>query len=469
MLKEDHSIPFDIVQRDAEMMMEPYSGLNSLSRNSTPRKRRISSVKKLYYNYSDINNRTADSTDSTDTASGGIGVYAFNFEDENNQSSGFALVSGDERVPGVLSSSPEGELTEEITNPGEAVFMSRVPEYIDRQVEEYQNLEEAVLPLALEKIESENGFDAMDNAEGTNDDFSEYVPDGNKRAWGMNYFISVSYGQWEFISKIDPIVKVHWGQDDPYNDLVPLYCPKDSDQAPTGCAATAIAQIMSSHQYPLSYMTGPSYNYHSIDWNGLLSDIWTILISPQLRSQIAHLFLKIGILTGMDYGCGGSKASIDDAKYCFNQMGYETSSVRSYDINSVFTSLSNQRPVYIRGCAIEKKERHGWWIFSWTTTDHDGCHAWVIDGYLQKRRPVSIYLNAYKNGKLSRYAVQSYYQTQTYVDCNMGWDGDKDGWYISGGFDTNKGPINPYLNRSTTGTEGDFQFDLKILPDIRPR
>ena len=48
---------------------------------------------------------------------------------------------------------------------------------------------------------------------------------------------------------IKPMVETKWGQDTPYNN----YCPTiGKTNAPTGCIATAMAQIMNYHQYPAS-------------------------------------------------------------------------------------------------------------------------------------------------------------------------------------------------------------------------
>ena len=46
---------------------------------------------------------------------------------------------------------------------------------------------------------------------------------------------------------VKPLIKTHWGQNDPYN----LFCPMDGEnRSVTGCVATAMAQLMYYHQYP---------------------------------------------------------------------------------------------------------------------------------------------------------------------------------------------------------------------------
>ena len=53
-------------------------------------------------------------------------------------------------------------------------------------------------------------------------------------------------------------VPVQWGQYVPYN----LYCPTGM---PTGCLATALAQVMAYHKYP------SSYNGYNFNWTLMLS------------------------------------------------------------------------------------------------------------------------------------------------------------------------------------------------------
>lgn len=60
---------------------------------------------------------------------------------------------------------------------------------------------------------------------------------------------------------IEPLLKSHWGQSAPYNIMTPYV---SGVHAPTGCVATAMAQIMYCHQYPARATTTiPSYTSSS--------------------------------------------------------------------------------------------------------------------------------------------------------------------------------------------------------------
>ena len=49
---------------------------------------------------------------------------------------------------------------------------------------------------------------------------------------------------------IEPLLKTSWGQDTPYNNLCPTERENKKAIYPTGCVATAMAQVMYYHQYP---------------------------------------------------------------------------------------------------------------------------------------------------------------------------------------------------------------------------
>ncbi len=64
-----------------------------------------------------------------------------------------------------------------------------------------------------------------------------------------------------------------------------------------------------------------------------------------------------------------------------------------------------------------------------------------------------------------------------YPLCNMGWSGDKDGYYLSGAFDTSNGPAEywyPYgqskSNKeiySKEGTPKNYQYEVNAVVGIR--
>ena len=110
---------------------------------------------------------------------------------------------------------------------------------------------------------------------------------------------------------IEPLLEgVCWGQTEPYNNLCPLV---SGYKTPTGCVATAIAQIMYKHQYPVQGKGSHSYKTNSYklslsadfgatayDWTNMLPD-YTGAYSEEQATAVATLMSHVGIAVDMDY------------------------------------------------------------------------------------------------------------------------------------------------------------------------
>jgi hypothetical protein len=138
----------------------------------------------------------------------------------------------------------------------------------------------------------------------------------------------------------------------------------------------------------------------------------------------------------------------------FKKMGYKTPSpVSGYDLSVIKSSINNGRPVLIGGYDTRthyiRTYYFLWWVVRTEEWDsYSGGHEWIIDDYSTRTRSL------YFAGFTLRYPVE-------YVHCNIGWGGQKDGWYLSGSFDVNNGP-----QTRSVGTDNFYQFELEILPNV---
>lgn len=88
---------------------------------------------------------------------------------------------------------------------------------------------------------------------------------------------------------VEPLLSTIWGQLEGYNDLAPnLGCTGDG-RAPTGCVATAMAQVMKYHEFPNNY-----------NWDNM-PDLWGTM-------ETARLMRDVGDAVDMNWGCNGSGA-----------------------------------------------------------------------------------------------------------------------------------------------------------------
>ena len=177
---------------------------------------------------------------------------------------------------------------------------------------------------------------------------------------------------------IAPMLDCQWDQWSPYNDQ----CPND---CPTGCVATAMAQIMYYHKWPKqTTKTIPSYTSYTnrffipsievtnIDWDNMLPT-YDNSSSEESRKAVSTLMKLCGAAVNMDYESSGSGAYIDHSVFA-DYFGYE----RGFDLNEkdysldkwnniIYEEIKNKRPVLYTGAPK-------------LICDGD-LHALVVDGY----------------------------------------------------------------------------------------
>lgn len=188
------------------------------------------------------------------------------------------------------------------------------------------------------------------------------------------------------LTPVAPLLgRIAWDQNAPYNLFCPLYI--GNYRAATGCAATAMAQIMRYHKYPETGHGTHSYTptwYEGIgtltvdysqshyDWE-LMKEQYATDTDPESPEAIAvaSFMRDCGVAINMEYGPQSGANSIDWCEAITDHFGYSPSVAyrqRSlYDGNEwnriIRDEISAGRPVYVTGFTAE------------------GGHAFVFDGY----------------------------------------------------------------------------------------
>ena len=126
---------------------------------------------------------------------------------------------------------------------------------------------------------------------------------------------------------VDPLMTSIWNQSDPFN----LYCPGEgNNKTPTGCVATAIAQVMHYWKYPEHGTGYHEYNYANntdtnfnwqygtlsadfentyYDWDNMPDTLLPSSDSAQIKA-VATLNYQCGVALDMLYAPGGSMAFV---------------------------------------------------------------------------------------------------------------------------------------------------------------
>ncbi|MBR5093064.1 MAG: C10 family peptidase [Bacteroidales bacterium] len=178
-------------------------------------------------------------------------------------------------------------------------------------------------------------------------------------------------------SEVGPLLNTVWGQSwsndgidtNAYNYYLEAHPSWFCTHYPAGCVAVAMGQVMYYWKTPLLSKELPK----QFDWCNMTSKLdYNSSTYETNRNAIAYLLQRCGISVDMDYGCGGSSASLSDGRDAMVDDFHYSEDARFYRRNDMpnewITKLKNHIdwgfPVIYRG---EDRYENG--------------HAFVCDGY----------------------------------------------------------------------------------------
>jgi len=250
----------------------------------------------------------------------------------------------------------------------------------------------------------------------------------------------VDAGEWTAVAPIsDERGYVMWNQDSPFNDLCPEY--EIGKRAPTGCVATAMAQVMFYHKWPEKGTGSHTYSPAVLAGNTLTADFgnteyrWDAMIpyyAPGLsatgfseyesRAAVAELMLHCGVAVDMVY--------------------YSQSGATDYDVPPALVNYFG----YDRGLAYRKREHYS--TRDWLRVIHDELEA---------GRPVLAYGRSASGGHAY---VFDGMDEQGFIHVNWGWGGMSNGYF-------NTSALTPPA-QGIGGSDGGFNYSQRIITGIRP-
>lgn len=460
---------------EARYEAEELAGLLDLNGQQlkTGQKRTIESMKVV----SKSNMKTKSAIDGEEVLPDTL-AYIFNYAEEN----GFTLIAADQRIKEpVLAYSTSGNMNNEyIDNPGLAVFLENAAEYIFDQIKQAEHIRDSLLQVFSERYKASYVIE-------TKAIIDEPVllpePGDNIRTYEL------AVGNWEVIGNVGPLLPVEWGQGEPFNDLVKnrLSC----GTVPTGCVATAVAQIMAYWKYP------QSINNITLDWN-VLNDYsgqyynranryknWVDKMdnaADHIKYQVAHLMRMIGENSGMKYECKSSGAKTYKGRDYLRSVGYQGGEESKWNFDAVLSSLDARRPILMRGDRTFKYINVLGQKIGWT----ENGHAWVVDGYLKRRQKMQIVVEYWprpqelRPGELPKKELpiietSYYYRYSRLAHMNWGWGGNYNGYFAEGCFDSRSQNVpsnmkseesDYYDNSEDGGSEGEYKYNNKIYINI---
>lgn len=202
---------------------------------------------------------------------------------------------------------------------------------------------------------------------------------------------------------VEPLVTTKWNQDAPFNNFAPEYTDDNNNtqRCATGCAATAMAQIMKFHNWPEQGVGHYSYEHqsfgtissnfseHVYDWSNMIDRYNNGEYSNVQADAVALLMKDCGVSLNMNYGpvSGASIYSYSPAfknYFRYSSRTVNRSGCETAEFTKIITDeLQEGRPIIYCG------------------TGEDGGHAFVVDGY----------------------------DTNYFLHVNWGWGGYSDGYF----------------------------------------
>lgn len=200
-----------------------------------------------------------------------------------------------------------------------------------------------------------------------------------------------------------PFLRTAWNQGDPYNLKSPMI---NGRRSPSGCVATAFAQIFYHYQYPAAGQGSHSYLWqgttlaadfnHPYNWDQMLLDYQTTSATPEQEEAVAQLMYDVGVAFEMDYAMMGSGAYATDALTVlprFFKYADEIKAIERSEVGGDEQWFDIARQQVDNGLPV-----------AFSIYNDDSGHEVVIDGY-----------------RIS--------QGATTFHINMGWGGSYDGYY----------------------------------------
>ena len=301
--------------------------------------------------------------------------YLFN----DARGNGFVLVAGDDAMGQILAYSDEQPLDTLQDNPGVQYLMAAYRQY----------------------------FSAIQHKE---------IPSSTPSA-GLGYFSAKARGKNKNSSKsvVKPVYRMLeslWGQQSPYNLLMPEFAQGKDDliKAPTGCVATALAQLMYYHKWPIqgtgsqyyttrtkSLTLAADFSSSHYDWESMSQRYKATDITSVGAKAVSILMRDAGYACEMNYTINVSGAfSSTAAKALEQNFGYDAVLLRQKKmgkddfIQTLREEIRSGYPLYLAGS--EQGQPAG--------------HAWVVDGYdANGLFHMNFGWNGLANGYYSLYAI----------------------------------------------------------------
>jgi hypothetical protein len=431
----------DDIKSSLLLLLEKDSNARSIASNNYT----ITEDKSMTYTVSSDETSESTARSARVASYDSINFYIFDITNSQNNTEGYALTCDDRRIGEVLALVENEPFKEDISDdPFLQMIYDNIELYVTNTVVTWNSLTDEDLQTAQENMTSESTDRSTYTSVVTSGDYT--------------------YSDWVVNSgNFNNIISTNWNQSGVYNDGIEAVY---GENYYTGCATTAIAQILAYNEHPETcsstiYKTLIKKWTSAADWDGTYD--WSVMkassaaasLSSTGKMEVGALMYEIAEGLNATYGTDETSVSNSALNSYLTESGYETDGLSSYSLSSIQDSIDNDRPVLTRGSSHKKTTKHKFLWYSYTTTSYSGGHVWVIDAYCN--------LSCTATDGDSTVAI-----TANFVHCNPGWGGSCNGYYLSGIFDMRRNPpaSDSTIDRSTSGSAYYYQYNIQNITNI---
>ena len=187
-------------------------------------------------------------------------------------------------------------------------------------------------------------------------------------------------------TNVEPLISSHWTQIQPYNSMCPSISNSPYDgKAPTGCVATAMAQVIRFNHYPLvgygsNSIIVPStkeqisidFTQSNYDFDNMLDD-YNVDYNQNQKNAVSKLMLDCGVAANMAYYANAASSNISKGYWgLVKHFGYKKAVLLN---RNKFSKEDWMNLIYNEiGCGHAI-------IYAGTDPKSMGGHCFVLDGY----------------------------------------------------------------------------------------
>ncbi len=261
-----------------------------------------------------------------------------------------------------------------------------------------------------------------------------------------------TYSDWEIYG---PYINVKWGQGQSitFNSTFPYnqFCyNKNNELCYAGCYPVAVAQLMTYHRFPPSYILSFASNaVRYVNWS-LMNSYTGGTYFPWNQTAIdnvSFLIREIGERAHINYTTQGSGVDAEFFASTLGTFGYTSDVLQNYSYYGVIQNLKEERPVLMSGVNSMNKG-----------------HVWIADGYKSRNLKHQEIL-VYSDQRQEIMSETTYYYR--YLHMNWGYNGNNNGYFADGVYNLNAEYQYDGANTPFDNIQYDFQYIVRYIGGIQ--